>query len=324
MKKYLFLAVCCMLATGFTACSDDDDNEGGGSETPANNAPNVSESLGIEHLVTSTYGGGGNATFNYSNGKMTNGVTNGNTNFVITENPLKINMSNIGEYGSYISNITDIKTNANGFVTYAKSKSEETYEEETYSYEGTITFEYDADGHLTKQVVTESEDGYTYTYPTTYTWVNGNLTKIVTIDEDEEYSYTCTSTYEFEYASDASVNVNPGIFFGGMYDDDYLCDFMWYAALLGKTTKNIPTKITYTSVEKENGETTYEYSSSKTVDVTYNSNGSVESITYTDTDYGYPSTVYYSYNGEQLESNIQAGISSKTIKSPRKMRHHRK
>ena len=151
---------------------------------------------------------------------------------------------------------------------------------------------------------------------------SSTLNGVNTIDEDEEYSYT--STYEFEYASDASVNVNPGIFFGGMYDDDYLCDFMWYAALLGKTTKNIPTKITYKSVEKENGEITYEYSKSETVDVTYNSNGSVESITYTDTDYGYPSTVYYSYNGEQLESNIQAGISSKTIKSPRKMRHHRK
>lgn len=322
MKKYLFLAVCCMLATGFTACSDDDDNEGGGSGTPANNAPNVSESLGIEHLVTSTYGGeGGNATFNYSNGKMTNGVTDGNTNFVITENPLKINLSYISEYNTSISNITDIKTNSNGFVTYAKSKTEETYYEETDSYEESITFEYDADGHLIKQVVTETGDGYSYFYPITYTWVNGNLTKIVSIDEDEEYSYT--STYEFEYASDASVNVNPGIFFDGMYDE-YLYDFMWYAALLGKTTKNIPTKITRKSIEKENGEVTYESKSEETVDVTYNPNGSVESITYTDVDYGYPSTVYYGYNGEQLESNIQAGISSKTIKSPRKMRHHRK
>lgn len=327
MKKYLFLAVCCMLATGFTACSDDDDNgnEGGGSGTgtPANNAPNVSESLGIEHLVTST-SGFSTATFNYSNGKMTSGITESSTNFVITENPLRISMSYTGEYGSETSNFTDIKTNNNGFITYLKGQTEEVYYDDTYSSTGVANLEYDGDSHLIKMTTYVTEDGYSYTTPTTFTWVNGNLTEMVNKYEESEdgITYSEITTYTFEYDENAAVNPNPGIFFDGM--DYELYDFMWYAGLLGKHTKNIPVKITFKSIEQENGETTNEYSSSKTVDVTYNPNGSVESITYTDTNYGYPSTVYYGYNGEAIESNIQAGISSKTIKSPRKMRHHRK
>lgn len=334
MKKYFFLAACCMLAVGFTACDNGDDDNGdegngsgtsvnGGSGTSANSTPNVSESLGIEHLVTSIRGGE-NSTFHYSNGKMTDGVTDGNTNFVITENPLKINMSYISEYESENSNFTDIKTNSNGFITYLKGQIEEVYYDDTYNSTGEANLEYDGDGHLIKMTTYATEDGYSYTTPTTFTWVNGNLTEMVNKYEESEYGMTFseTTTYTFEYNDNTADNPNPGIFFEGM--DYELYDFMWYAGLLGKHTKNIPTKITRKSVEKENGEITYEYSWSEIVDVTYNPNGSVASITYTETNNGYQSTVYYDYNGEQAESNIQAGISSKTIKSPRKMHRHRK
>lgn len=328
MKKYLLLAVCCMLATGFTACSDDDDNGteggGGGTGTPANNAPNVSESLGIQFPVTTISTPYGTNKFNYSNGKLFSGITDDECKFTITENPLKINILYRDYDDEYEElNITNIKTNTNGFATSVDFEDIYNSGNENVVDHGTYTFKYDSDGHIIEQVYKYDADNYKSISTATYSWNNGNLTQIHIYEEstEEEYKEIIDETYTYTYG-DASQNPNPGIFFESMYD--YTYDFMWYAGLLGKFTKNIPTSSTYVYSRTENGINTYNSNEQNNIQVNYNPNGSVESITYTDTDYGYSSTVDYGYNGETIESNIQAGISSKAIKSPRKMRHHRK
>lgn len=325
MKNYLFLAACCMLATGFTACSDDDDNGNGG--TPADTAPNVTETIGIQYPVTSI-SGNTNSTFNYSNGKMTDGTTDYTSNFVLTENPLTINISyNNGSYKED-TKITDIRTNANGFVTYAKYTSLWTDEEGPKQETWNAQIEYDADGHITKLTANGSEEGLSWTAIATYTWVNNNLTQNSISEEynEDNYSEIYTSTYSYQYDKDASKNPNPGIFIVSMYDDSYTEDFMWYAGLLGKTTHNIPISVTEKNKGVENGEIVHEREEQKNISVTYNTNGSVASIEYTNADYGYSDTYIYGYGSERPSANLQSTITNlrtKVLKSPR-MRHQRK
>lgn len=329
MKKYFFLAACCMLATGFISCSDDDDNSGKdgsdnstGTQTGTNTAPNVTENLGIQFPVTSIRTQYGTNVFNYTNGKLLSGITDDECNFTITENPLKINIIYRDYDDEYEEiNITNIKTNTNGFATSVDFEDIYNSGHENDVDHGTFTFKYDSDGHIIEQAYKYNDEDYKSVSTATYTWNNGNLTKIHIYEEstEEEYNEIIDETYTYTYG-DASQNPNPGIFFESMYN--YTYDFMWYAGLLGKPTKNIPTSLTYVSSYTENGTNTYTSNEQNNIYVNYNPNGSVASIKYSDLN-GYSSTEYYGYNGEPAAANIQTGISNKTIKSPR-IRHHRK
>ena len=246
MKKHL-LWTCCLLAVGFASCSDDDEKKT--DPTPpgdqATTTPDVSQDLGIQFPVTSINGSW--EVFNYTDGKLTSGtLSNPNGTFTISHNPLTIKVEmQYGDSGdeSSVETYTNIKVNDKGFATSATYQSTDVYDGETEKTNGQATMAYDADGHITEKQVNSTGPGYTENYKITYTWNNGNLLSVQVEDRysDNEESGVLTTIYKYTYGEGQP---NPGIYFDGMWYMTY--DFMWYAGLFGKTTKDIPTSVKYT------------------------------------------------------------------------------
>lgn len=90
----------------------------------------------------------------------------------------------------------------------------------------TSTFEYDADGHVTK--FTEPEDNYVGTL----TWQNGNM---IEPSDNESYGETWTVSYT-QISNVAGLYVHADI--GGDVSDFY-DDMLYYMGLLGKGTANL-------------------------------------------------------------------------------------
>lgn len=257
MKKHL-LWTCCLLAVGFASCSDDDEKKT--DPTPpgdqATTTPDVSQDLGIQFPVTSINGSW--EVFNYTDGKLTSGtLSNPNGTFTISHNPLTIKVEmQYGDSGdeSSVETYTNIKVNDKGFATSATYQSTDVYDGETEKTNGQATMAYDADGHITEKQVNSTGPGYTENYKITYTWNNGNLLSVQVEDRysDNEESGVLTTIYKYTYGEGQP---NPGIYFDGMWYMTY--DFMWYAGLFGKTTKDIPTSVKYTEIE--DGQVYYEY-----------------------------------------------------------------
>ncbi|WP_444327388.1 DUF4595 domain-containing protein, partial [Paraprevotella clara] len=276
MKKHL-LWTFCLLAVGFASCSDDDEKKT--APTPpgdqATTTPDVSQDLGIQFPVTSINGSW--EVFNYTDGKLTSGtLSNPDGTFTISHNPLTIKVEmQYGDSGdeSSVETYTNIKVNDKGFATSATYQSTDVYDGETEKTNGQATMAYDADGHITEKQVNSTGPGYTENYKITYTWNNGNLLSVQVEDRysDNEESGVLTTIYKYTYGEGQP---NPGIYFDGMWYMTY--DFMWYAGLFGKTTKDIPTSVKYTEIE--DGQVYYEYE--KTLVPHYNENGSLASLEY--------------------------------------------
>ena len=265
------------MAVGFASCSDDDEKKT--DPTPpgdqATTTPDVSQDLGIQFPVTSINGSW--EVFNYTDGKLTSGtLSNPNGTFTISHNPLTIKVEmQYGDSGdeSSVETYTNIKVNDKGFATSATYQSTDVYDGETEKTNGQATMAYDADGHITEKQVNSTGPGYTENYKITYTWNNGNLLSVQVEDRysDNEESGVLTTIYKYTYGEGQP---NPGIYFDGMWYMTY--DFMWYAGLFGKTTKDIPTSVKYTEIE--DGQVYYEYE--KTLVPHYNENGSLASLEY--------------------------------------------
>lgn len=125
----------------------------------------------------------------------------------------------------------------NGFVTYAYQVYLDDDDVDEWS------FEYNADGYLTKVYRTESEK------TTTITYTNGDIEKVASVDEDN-YRHE----YTFAYTNDkyTSPVANKGCIM--LYDDAYGIDLdemeiVYYAGMLGKATKNLPMGATYKGSE---------------------------------------------------------------------------
>ena len=329
MKKIFWFAACCLLATGFASCSEDDEepngdettiNEGNddstseegqtpeGEQTPeegmqGNVPPNLAD-LGIPFPVTSI-GGDERAYFQYTDGRLTSGYTDGDLNFTISQNPLVINASwAYGNDESFTETYNNIQVNGSGFITSANYTATDIYRDETYHYTATATAQYDADGHITEKKVNMRDEESTDNWTITYTWSNGNLTRIVINEQYTETGYgteNSTETYEYTYDPDPAKNSNTGIYLYEMWYNTY--DFMWYAGLLGKTTRNMPTGMT--RVYMEDGVETYR--ETYTFTTSYNSDNAVASLEYRTPGASYPSRIYtYGYDG----TNPQTGYAS--------------
>ena len=281
------------MAVGFASCSDDDEKKT--DPTPpgdqATTTPDVSQDLGIQFPVTSINGSW--EVFNYTDGKLTSGtLSNPNGTFTISHNPLTIKVEmQYGDSGdeSSVETYTNIKVNDKGFATSATYQSTDVYDGETEKTNGQATMAYDADGHITEKQVNSTGPGYTENYKITYTWNNGNLLSVQVEDRysDNEESGVLTTIYKYTYGEGQP---NPGIYFDGMWYMTY--DFMWYAGLFGKTTKDIPTSVKYTEIE--DGQVYYEYE--KTLVPHYNENGSLASLEYWNAS-GYVERTYtFGYN----------------------------
>ncbi len=318
MKKHL-LWTCCLLAVGFASCSDDDEKKT--DPTPpgdqATTTPDVSQDLGIQFPVTSINGSW--EVFNYTDGKLTSGtLSNPNGTFTISHNPLTIKVEmQYGDSGdeSSVETYTNIKVNDKGFAKSATYQSTDVYDGETEKTNGQATMAYDADGHITEKQVNSTGPGYTENYKITYTWNNGNLLSVQVEDRysDNEESGVLTTIYKYTYGEGQP---NPGIYFDGMWYMTY--DFMWYAGLFGKTTKDIPTSVKYTEIE--DGQVYYEYE--KTLVPHYNENGSLASLEYWNAA-GYVERTYtFGYNGQAVEAYVDPA--QKSLETRRAHRIHRK
>ena len=318
MKKHL-LWTFCLLAVGFASCSDDDEKKT--APTPpgdqATTTPDVSQDLGIQFPVTSINGSW--EVFNYTDGKLTSGtLSNPDGTFTISHNPLTIKVEmQYGDSGdeSSVETYTNIKVNDKGFATSATYQSTDVYDGETEKTNGQATMAYDADGHITEKQVNSTGPGYTENYKITYTWNNGNLLSVQVEDRysDNEESGVLTTIYKYTYGEGQP---NPGIYFDGMWYMTY--DFMWYAGLFGKTTKDIPTSVKYTEIE--DGQVYYEYE--KTLVPHYNENGSLASLEYWNAA-GYVERTYtFGYNGQAVEAYVDPA--QKSLETRRAPRIHRK
>ena len=290
MKKIYCLAPCCLLAAGFASCSDDDDNKGN------NNNPPTTGDLGIQFPVTSVTGYD-NSYFRYENGRLASGYSDGDP-FTISQNPPAIRISYESDNESYVENYTDIRLNASGYATFANYSATDTYEGETEHYSGTANMQYDQDGHITQKSVSIREGNFFEdSYTISYTWQNGNLTRIRIDETYREYDETerYVEIYEYTYAA-PTENPNSGIYLYDMWYATY--DFMWYAGLFGKTTRNIPVGMTYTYTNMYDDGTTSEYSQDYVINTQYNDNGSVARIEYRQPGSSYADEVFvYGYDG---------------------------
>ena len=312
MKKIFWFAACCLLTTGFTACNDDDDENGNGNgtETPGTTPPNVTTDLGIQFPVAGT----GESIFQYTDGKLTGGQTDYGLNCIISQNPLTIKTtqtySRPEERTEGIYN--NIKVNNSGFITSANYTCTETYGNITETTQGNATAQYDTEGHITAKNVNLNYEGGTWTINITYTWVDGNLTRIHVEDQSTEEGETSltTRTYEYTYDEDHTKYLNTGIYFDEM---PYVTnEIIWYAGLLGKTTRNIPTSMRNIFVE----DGIEQYNVYYTIIPSYNEDKSVATLEYYahDSDYPYKTLHYYYENSKALApSTMQKGENTKSI-----------
>lgn len=229
------------LALSFVSCSDDND------ETTVITEPTV-ENVFSEGLPASVDG----ATFTTNEKGQVTKIVDGSDEFTFeygtfsratayTYNVL-VTFSNTRypEEGFEMY----LQLNPQGFVKYALQvwDDEEDGTDEWW-------FEYNEDGQLTHLKRTESEDNFQVTY------ANGDITKVVQVDEDND-----RSEYTFAYTNDEfkSVVVNKGNVM--IFDDFFRIDMdemgiVYYAGLLGKSTKNLPMGFTEKFTDGETGET---------------------------------------------------------------------
>lgn len=320
MKKKWLVCALCMLSVGFVSCSDDDDNENGGeggldpvSGQPAAEAPAVS-GAGIQFPVTTFSGAGENMVYFYENGKMTSGKDGNYYSFQITSNPLQIKATY--NYDSDTSGDTsdtyyNIRVNDSGFITYCNYRGAE--EAEGYVFESTVSCTYDGNGYLlTEKASGRDTEGYSMTINVTNTWENGNLVKREESGVEKEEGETWNFRLVYDFVYDESKYPNSGVYYDiDEYDDYFFDSYVFYAGLLGRVSKNIPIKSTCT--EYEDGEPG-DADVIETVNVLYNANGSVKTITWRSDNYNY--SFNYGYDPVTPDTSVKSTpVAGRTMKS---------
>lgn len=236
MKAFNYFLPACILAmcaSLFAACGSDDDNE---NEPPPD--------LGTTGFITSIADPNVTSYFEYDKGVMTKGNDGYYGDFTIQRNPLLIASRYEDNYELTTLDFKEIRTNDKGYITSALIITKETSYSDNDHYEttGRITAEYDKDGYLTKLEQKATDGGGSLTC----TWVKGNLVKLQHTWEwktkDGKIDDAGSEIYTLTYPEDAPVN--SGIYvMGESIVEAGFPDFLWYAGLLGKPTKNLPTII---------------------------------------------------------------------------------
>lgn len=325
MKKIYWLTVCCLLGLGFTACTEEDDEKDKNNNRPddiVDVTPNDStevnypdENPGVEANNPIIYiMGYDHSEFYYENGKLTHGVTDYDSQFAITWNPLSIHVAYEGENEDYVENYTNMRVNQDGYVTSADYEATDTYQGETWHTHATFSAQYTLDGHIAEKNAEMNDEESTDTYNISYTWEDNNLTHIRIEEQYTEIGYGTEhsiETYEYTYDADDSRFKNSGIYLYEMWYATY--DFMWYAGLLGKTTRNIPTSVTH--IYEMDGEEIEKYTYQ--IVPNYNDDNAITSLEYRDPS-GYTiRTFHYGYeNGGSVADSTY--MSKRTMDNGKK------
>lgn len=311
MKKLLCVSACCLLAAGFTACSDDELAGSGGYGIPATQTPVVTDA-GIKFPVTSYCNfdyAGHEETFSYENGRMT-GVQreDGKHRITFSFNPLLITEVNDYDIDGSIATYKNIKVNSSGFITYCEYNEVMFEDNDYYTYNSVISCGYDKDGHLLyiKESGTDS-DGDSENETIIYTWEEGNMVEV----EDTwtaSWSETEISVDIETYTYDIEKYPNPGIYYEADLNDCmgwFPAEFC-YSGLLGRPTKNIPIEMLENNSRSYKNGNSYKSSDSYSIVPYYNEDGSVNRITssviYGNNTFPIYNTYYYGYADNPVRS----------------------
>lgn len=278
-----------LLAAGcaFTACSSDDDDTNSAG-TPG--AINVSKTPGVlttedGSQVRITYTG--NRSVSYDSQDRVKSV--GSWDF--SYSPFTI--SN----GSY--QWSDIKQNANGYITSMKFEKDDYYSSSDVSASCSMT--YDGSGHLAKLTGSASLGSSTSdkaSFNSVLTWSSGNLQQIVTTvkSQYDGESSTDTYTYVFGYRSSGNSNTvhqyNPFVAEAllGMLDDYVAPADLCLLGYLGVAGNNHPSSVECT---RESSYRSYDGQSEYSFSYRFNNDGTLSSGSY-DREYSSGSYSFYS------------------------------
>lgn len=295
-KCWAALGITAFAVIPFSSCNDDDDESGENNATDlVPGQPPLVADAGIQYPVTAYCVSDVVWQFRYADGRMTGGCDPSELPFAFRSNPMDIYVGERpDDYVDLI--IKDVKVNGSGFITSAQFTYAPGYMNEAQGYfvyyahvQGTVAFTYDAEGHLIgeKTVTTDYEASPICKAETNvaYTWQNGNLVRAEVFYKDDA-DWIVGYTNRWEYTYDTSRYPNPGIFvhvamsfrnpgYQLSFVDEY-CPFLYYAGMLGRPTKNIPTGAVFDIDDQIDD---YSYVLSLT-DVATNGNGSVRYVMY--------------------------------------------
>ena len=265
-----------------TACSDNN-------EPKAPDMPN----LGILAPVSSIANSETVSIFHYNDkGLMTDGTDMYADKFTINYAPFKVKVRKEAIKWKKVTEMSDIVTDGNGFITSANLNYKEEWNSNGYDESrdetGTLTCQYSSNGELINMVYTMSDYEIIFESTCTLRWKDGNIYNIRHFYRSKEankgWSNGYSKTVTFEY--DEAAEENSGIYISQM--SDLNMDFLFYAGRFGKTSKLIPTLMTS---KDENGN-----EERKVIKVEKDNKGR---ITVIDDNHSY--YFVYAYDGERAE-----------------------
>lgn len=289
MNKKRFFAFMPALALAacvctFTSCSDDDEN---------GSAPSGPTTTFEGKLLTQV----GNYEFDYDNNGRCTSVSSTYGEYVkIDYAKNKITLDDGDQEMS-------VSFNSKGYITKMSGSWNENYEGESYKGNGSISFGYDGNGHMTEQNSSSKEtgsyDGESYSFSGTSTvsckWNGGNLVSATArYDENEDgekswYSEDYTATYDETLNNKAKQF--PMVFTDLFGDDMYLLALV---GMFGVGPTSMPAKVVCT--EKDNYGSNSEYETTVTFDL--NADGTINWERLNGTTYNY-SYMGYSSSGDE-------------------------
>ena len=254
MKKFNLWAsmIALFLCVGFASCGDDDDNNADNAG-PGNVIPtDIKKVVSIRNSYETI-------KFTYANGKLAS-VEEEDSKYAFAYSGNTVTITCTYSYDPSDKDVYTMNVGSNGFLKDGTAVSTETYNGETYTSTAHVSFSYDKEGHLTA-INTNSKDseGDEYTSKTEFIWENGNITKTIeswrekTEGGEDSGKSTRISTYSKE-ENTACIS-----FFDEVADLDEL-EYVYYAGLLGKSTKNLLKSMKSISEDgSENYVTNYSY-----------------------------------------------------------------
>lgn len=254
-------------ALTFASCSDDDETTGGNPPTPGQTDPD-SPAATANPVTGMASQWGEAAVYRYdAEGRLVSGTDLEGNAFRFTFSPMGLSLD---DGDGYTEKWSGIRLNADGTLASGSAAFEDSYEGDTDRGSGNIACTYNADGRLASASLTTRDDEGAATDVYTFEYDGDNLVKMTNVYREEGYEYN--ESYEFAYAADSLRLNTSGVY---LMAEALMYDFLWYGGYFGRPTANIPVSVTESY--NETGGTPY--SSTKDIDVEYDSEGNIARLT---------------------------------------------
>ena len=228
--KLAMLMIMAMPVLFFASCNDDDDDNNNGNKTDTPQLKEIYDKKGdvlfysydkkdrISQVQLYDDGLYLNVNLGYNPLKM--------TRFRTTESDEEFNEESLFDTGE-LGRVSNIKTDKNGNITKCKV---------TLNF-GVVnaTITYDSEQHPVKVVHEFTGTDYSSTDIAELTWENGNMTHYTVTDEDGLYLESIV-----EYGNAVNITGQPTYAMALAYWNDV----EYFTGVLGKLSKNLPTKLT--------------------------------------------------------------------------------